>query len=220
MRRTAGRPLPSGRLAPVEAARLRHGPAAVGLAILLAWGQPARRAVALATFVLYVVGLHAAEAVDDPEHGRRRGPGALPPVIGWAAATGPARDRGVGPVPDRLPLAVPPLPGDRLDLPRGLRPRRPPDAADRSTRPGRSPAARRPATPWPWSRRGSCRRSSAWPARCTSPGRSALGLFYLAYAAAVLVGGQRRDRPAAAAGLVPVPARDPAALALLNPMPA
>ena len=56
-------------------------------------------------------------------------PGALPPVIGWAAATGGLGIEAAGAVPDRLPLAVPALPGDRLDLPRRLRPRRPADAA-------------------------------------------------------------------------------------------
>ena len=65
-------------------------------------------------------------------------PGALPPVIGWTAVTRrrstPERGR---PVPDRVPLAGAALPGHRLDVPRGLRPRRPADAAG-----GRSRRAR------------------------------------------------------------------------------
>ena len=78
-------------------------------------------AVALATLVLYVLVYTPLKPLTTLNTADRRDPGALPPVIGWAAATGTAGHRGLGPLPDRLPLAVPPLPGDRLDLPRRLR---------------------------------------------------------------------------------------------------
>ena len=51
-------------------------------------------------------------------------PGALPPVIGWAAARGTPRAGRLRPLRHPVPLADPALPGHRLDLPRGLRARR------------------------------------------------------------------------------------------------
>ena len=56
-------------------------------------------------------------------------PGALPPVIGWAAARGRLDAGRVHPLRDPLPLADPALPRHRLALPRRLRPGRVPDAA-------------------------------------------------------------------------------------------
>ncbi len=88
MKRTVNRPLPSGRVAPVEAAVFGSVLAALGLVILALGANLTAAAVALATFVLYV-------GVYTPMKWRTTlntaigaVPGALPPVIGWAAATG------------------------------------------------------------------------------------------------------------------------------------
>ena len=90
MRRTAGRPLPSGRLTPAEAAAFGIGP---------------RRSSGLAILALGVNPVAAGGGAGDVRPLRRSStrrlkpmttlntavgavPGALPPVIGWAAATG------------------------------------------------------------------------------------------------------------------------------------
>ncbi len=135
MRRTANRALPSGRLAPSEAAVFGgllvfagHGDPALGANLLAA-------AVAFVTFLLYVFVYTPLKPWTTLNTVIGAVPGALPPVIGWAAATGRLGHRGLGLVPDRLPLAVPPLPGDRLDLSRRLPACRVPDA-DRPAMPG------------------------------------------------------------------------------------
>jgi heme o synthase len=88
MKRTAGRPLPSGRLAPAEAALF--GTALVGSgAVILARGpHPIAAAVALATFVLYAFAYTPLKTRTTLNTVVGAVPGALPPVIGWTAATG------------------------------------------------------------------------------------------------------------------------------------
>ncbi len=88
MRRTASRALPSGRIAPIEAAIVGLALVALGEAVLLAWTNALAAAVSLCTCILYV-------ALYTPLKSRTTLntivgaiPGALPPVIGWAAATG------------------------------------------------------------------------------------------------------------------------------------
>ena len=102
-------------------------------------------------------------------------PGALPPVIGWAAAEGTLSQGAWVLFGDPLPLATAALPRHRLDVPRGLCPRRLPDAAgDRARRPQHR-RVRPSSTPprccrWHSRRRWSgCRAPSTSPAPSSSP---------------------------------------------------
>lgn len=88
MRRTRLRPLPDGRLGPIEAAAFASGLSVLGLLILAAGVNVLSAVVALATLASYA-------AVYTPLKRRTSFatvigaiPGALPPVIGWAAAEG------------------------------------------------------------------------------------------------------------------------------------
>jgi heme o synthase len=88
MRRTRLRPLPDGRLHPAESLVFAGLASATGLFILAAGANVLSAAVALATLVSYA-------AIYTPLKRRTSFatvvgaiPGALPPVIGWAAATG------------------------------------------------------------------------------------------------------------------------------------
>jgi protoheme IX farnesyltransferase len=88
MRRTRMRPLPDGRVQPGEALVFGCALAAIGLMILTATANVLAAAVALATVLVYV-------AVYTPLKRRTSlatvvgaVPGALPPIIGWAAARG------------------------------------------------------------------------------------------------------------------------------------
>jgi protoheme IX farnesyltransferase len=88
MKRTASRPLPSGRLAPLEAVVFGSVLAAVGTAIL-GWGVNGPAAVvAVATFVLYVFVYTPLKPRTTLNTAVGAVPGALPPMIGWAAAAG------------------------------------------------------------------------------------------------------------------------------------
>ena len=86
MRRTRLRPLPDGRLATTEALTFAAILSSAGLLILAAAVNGLAAAVALATLGSYAVVYTPLEAGDLAFDGRRRVPGALPPVIGWAAA--------------------------------------------------------------------------------------------------------------------------------------
>ncbi len=88
MRRTASRPLPTGRVTPAEAAVFGSVLAAVGTAVLLLGTHGLAAGVALATFVLYVFVYTPLKSVTTLNTAIGAVPGALPPVIGWAAATG------------------------------------------------------------------------------------------------------------------------------------
>jgi protoheme IX farnesyltransferase len=88
MRRTARRPLPSGRLTPAEAAVFGAAISAVGLAVLAWSANPTAAAVALATLILYVFVYTPLKPLTTLNTAVGAVPGALPPVIGWAAATG------------------------------------------------------------------------------------------------------------------------------------
>jgi protoheme IX farnesyltransferase len=88
MRRTQQRPLPDGRLQPRDAQRFGAALSILGVAILAFGATGLAAGVALATLVSYV-------AVYTPLKRRTSFatvvgavPGALPPVIGWAAARG------------------------------------------------------------------------------------------------------------------------------------
>ena len=87
MRRTANRALPSGRLGAVEAASFGVGLGLAGTAILL-WGANwLAAAVAVSTLLLYVFVYTPLKPWTTLNTAIGAIPGALPPVIGWAAAT-------------------------------------------------------------------------------------------------------------------------------------
>ena len=88
MRRTAGRPLPTGRVSPAEAAAFGVAIAVLGLGVLAVAANGTAAAVALATLVLYVFVYTPLKPRTTLNTAVGAIPGALPPVIGWAAATG------------------------------------------------------------------------------------------------------------------------------------
>jgi protoheme IX farnesyltransferase len=89
MRRTENRPLPSGRLQPLEVLLFGLGLGAVGLAYLgLATRQPLAVLVAATTFVLYAFVYTPLKRVSTLNTLVGAVPGALPPVIGWTAVRG------------------------------------------------------------------------------------------------------------------------------------
>ncbi len=88
MPRTARRPIPTGRLAPIEAAAFGIGASLAGVGYLFLFANLLAAAVAAATIASYVL-------IYTPLKRRTPWctvvgavPGALPPVIGWAAARG------------------------------------------------------------------------------------------------------------------------------------
>lgn len=88
MKRTAGRPLPTGRLSTREAAWFGVLMGAAGLAVLAAGANRVAAGVALATYLLYVLVYTPLKSRTTLNTAIGAIPGALPPVIGWAAATG------------------------------------------------------------------------------------------------------------------------------------
>jgi protoheme IX farnesyltransferase len=88
MRRTATRPLPSGRLSPLEAALFGTVITAAGLVILILGVNRLAAVLAATTFFLYVVVYTPLKPRTTLNTVIGAVPGALPPVIGWGAATG------------------------------------------------------------------------------------------------------------------------------------
>jgi heme o synthase len=88
MRRTANRPLPSGRLSLLEAVSFGTTITIAGLVILFSCVNGLSAGVAATTFVLYVGLYTPLKAVTTLNTAIGAIPGALPPVIGWAASTG------------------------------------------------------------------------------------------------------------------------------------
>ena len=88
MRRTRMRPLPDARLAPRPALWFGLALVALGLAQLFAFVNPLAAGVALATVLSYVVVYTPLKLVSSLSTIAGAIPGALPPLIGWAAATG------------------------------------------------------------------------------------------------------------------------------------
>ena len=88
MRRTANRALPSGRLTPAEAAFFGGGLVLLGSGILLVGTNLPAALTAVTTFVLYVFVYTPLKPWTTLNTVIGAIPGALPPVIGWAAATG------------------------------------------------------------------------------------------------------------------------------------
>ena len=88
MRRTSGRPLPRGRLRVAEGTWFGVGLSVVGLIELAVWTTPAAAIVAAATLISYVLIYTPLKTRTSLATLVGAVPGALPPVIGWAAATG------------------------------------------------------------------------------------------------------------------------------------
>jgi protoheme IX farnesyltransferase len=87
MRRTANRALPRGRVTSVEAALFGAGLGLLGTAILLLGANWLAAAVAASTLLLYVLVYTPLKPWTTLNTAIGAIPGALPPVIGWAAAT-------------------------------------------------------------------------------------------------------------------------------------
>lgn len=88
MRRTSGRPLPRGRLGVAEGTWFGALLAGAGLVELALGTTPAAAAVAAATLISYVLVYTPLKTRTSLATIVGAVPGALPPVIGWAAATG------------------------------------------------------------------------------------------------------------------------------------
>jgi protoheme IX farnesyltransferase len=86
MRRTRLRPLPDGRLQPRESLVFAFACSAVGLAVLAAGANPLSAVVALATLLTYAAVYTPLKRLSSFATVVGAVPGALPPVIGWAAA--------------------------------------------------------------------------------------------------------------------------------------
>jgi protoheme IX farnesyltransferase len=88
MRRTRNRPIPRGRLGVPEGAWFGIALSALGLAELMVGTTPAAAGVAALTLVTYVLVYTPLKTRTSLATLVGAVPGALPPVIGWAAATG------------------------------------------------------------------------------------------------------------------------------------
>jgi protoheme IX farnesyltransferase len=88
MRRTQSRPLPRGRLGVAEGTWFGMVLALAGVAQLMLGANPAAAAVAVVTLISYVLVYTPLKTRTSLATLVGAVPGALPPVIGWAAATG------------------------------------------------------------------------------------------------------------------------------------
>jgi heme o synthase len=86
MLRTRNRPLPAGRLQPWEARGFAALLTGAGLVLLLWWSGPLAAGVALATWTSYLFVYTPLKPRSSLATLAGAVPGALPPVIGWAAA--------------------------------------------------------------------------------------------------------------------------------------
>jgi len=96
MARTARRPLPDGRMDPGAALRFGALLAVLGVG-QLAWlaGRPLAALIAFATLLIYALIYTPMKRVSSTATLIGAVPGALPPLIGWAAATGSVDARGL-----------------------------------------------------------------------------------------------------------------------------
>jgi protoheme IX farnesyltransferase len=88
MLRTRNRPLPAGRLRPLEVLAFGALVTSVGLAVLRFASGPVAAAVALLTWATYLFAYTPLKTRTSLSTVVGAFPGALPPVIGWAAARG------------------------------------------------------------------------------------------------------------------------------------
>lgn len=89
MRRTAARPIPGGRLSRGAGYGAGIAMSILGVAILWFLATPAAAVVSLATIVSYVLFYTPLKAVTPLSTLVGAIPGAFPPLVGWAAASGP-----------------------------------------------------------------------------------------------------------------------------------
>lgn len=88
MRRTAGRPIPAGRMTPRHGLSVGIGLSAIGVALLAGTVNLLTAFLALATVILYV-GVYTPLKRMTPLNTMVGAiPGAIPPVMGWTAVTG------------------------------------------------------------------------------------------------------------------------------------
>ena len=88
MHRTVNRPLPTGRVQVWEAILLGYGGAIVGTLYLVLLVNMVAASIALASFILYVFVYTPLKQVTSLNTVVGAIPGALPPLVGWAAVTG------------------------------------------------------------------------------------------------------------------------------------
>lgn len=88
MERTRHRPLPAGRLRPGPVLAWGVAVTMAGLALLFAGTNPLAAGIALAVVVVYLVIYTPLKRITQLNTLVGAVPGALPPVLGWAAATG------------------------------------------------------------------------------------------------------------------------------------
>lgn len=88
MKRTANRPIPTGRVGVIEASIFGSILAVAGVLTLALVANYLAAMIAAATFLLYVVVYTPLKPITTLNTAVGAIPGALPPVIGWAAATG------------------------------------------------------------------------------------------------------------------------------------
>ena len=129
MKRTQGRPLPSGRLSSGKALVFAIVISAAGFAELFLGANALTAWLGLFTLLSYLF-VYTPLKQRSP-HSTTIGaiPGAMPPLIGYAAASGTLTLGRLDPLRDSVLLAVPAFLRHRLDVSRGLRARRHPHAA-------------------------------------------------------------------------------------------
>ena len=88
MRRTAGRPLPAGRLAPRQALAFGALLLVAGTVWLWLWANPLASVLAVITAASYLLAYTPMKQTTSLATVVGAVPGAIPPMIGWAAATG------------------------------------------------------------------------------------------------------------------------------------
>ena len=135
MSRTAERPIPSGRVSPAEAldfGLLLAALSVMTLGMLVGWLAASLLAFTIFFYVVvYTMWLKRSTPQNIVIGGAA---GALPPVIGWAAATNAVGIESLRPVPDHLPVDAAAFLGARAVQGRRLRRGRHPDDAERRRR--------------------------------------------------------------------------------------
>ena len=88
MRRTRSRPVPAGRMRPAEALTLGAALSIFGVAYLALACNLLSAALATSTIVIYIFGYTPLKRTSNANTAVGAIPGAIPPMIGWAAASG------------------------------------------------------------------------------------------------------------------------------------
>jgi protoheme IX farnesyltransferase len=95
MKRTAGRPLPAGRVSPQDALFIGLVLSLAGVACLAAFANLLAAGLAAATIIFYILIYTPLKRVTSLNTIVGAVPGALPPLIGWAAARGSLNAEGL-----------------------------------------------------------------------------------------------------------------------------